>query len=61
MLIPFPVASLIGALVTEIVFWATNNMFWADVPFWLLLAGVVTGAVAASSFSYIRPAAEVAP
>ena len=33
MLIPFPVASLIGALVTEIVFWATNNVFWADVPF----------------------------
>jgi uncharacterized membrane protein len=60
MLIPFPIA-LIGALVTAIVFWATNNMFWADVPFWLLLAGVVTGAVAASSFSYIRPAAEVAP
>jgi hypothetical protein len=36
-------------------------VFWADVPFWLLLAGVVTGAVAASSFSHIRPAAEVAP
>ncbi len=50
MLIPFPIASLIGALVTEIVFWATNNVFWADVPFWLLSAGVVTGAVAASSF-----------
>ncbi len=43
MLMPFPIASLIGALVTEIV-------FWADVPFWLLSAGVVTGAVAASSF-----------
>jgi uncharacterized membrane protein len=55
MLIPFPVASLICALVTEIVFWATNNMFWADVPFWLLLAGVVTGAVAASSF-YVHSA-----
>lgn len=50
MLIPFPIASLIGARVTEIVFWDTNNVFWADVPFWLLLAGVVTCAVAASSF-----------
>ncbi len=50
MLMPFPIASLIGALVTEIVFWATNNVFWADVPFWLLSAGVVTGAIAASSF-----------
>ena len=55
MLMPFPIASLIGALVTETVFWATNNVFWADVPFWLLLAGVVTGAVAASSF-YVHSA-----
>ena len=55
MLIPFPIASLIGALVTEIVFWAPNNVFWADVPFWLLLAGVVTRAVAASSF-YVHSA-----
>ena len=46
-LIPFPIASLIGALVTDIAFRATNNGFWADVSFWLLLAGVVTGAVAA--------------
>jgi uncharacterized membrane protein len=47
MLIPFPIASLIGALVTDIAFRATSNVFWADVSFWLLLAGVVTGAVAA--------------
>jgi uncharacterized membrane protein len=33
--------------VTDIVFGATNNVFWADVSFWLLLAGVVTGTVAA--------------
>ena len=47
MLIPFPIASLIGALVTDIAFWATNHGFWADVSFCLLLTGVVTGAVAA--------------
>jgi uncharacterized membrane protein len=29
------------------VFQATNNVFWADVSFWLLLVGVVTGAAAA--------------
>ncbi len=28
-------------------FQATNNVFWADVSFWLLLVGVVTGAAAA--------------
>ncbi|WP_348270414.1 DUF2231 domain-containing protein [Microvirga sp. BSC39] len=47
MLIPFPIASLIGALVTDIAFRVTNNVFWADVSFWLLLAGIVTGAVTA--------------
>jgi uncharacterized membrane protein len=33
--------------VTDIAFRATDNVFWADVSFWLLLAGVVTGGVAA--------------
>jgi uncharacterized membrane protein len=47
MLIPFPIASLIGALVTDIAFRTTGNTFWAEASFWLLLAGVVTGAVAA--------------
>ena len=47
MLIPFPIASLVGALVTDIVFRTSGNGFWAEASFWLLLAGVVTGAVAA--------------
>ncbi len=47
MLIPFPIASLIGALVTDFAFRASGNGFWADASFWLLLTGVVTGLIAA--------------
>ncbi len=47
MLIPFPIASLVGALVTDVVFWISANPFWAQVSFWLLAAGIVTGLVAA--------------
>jgi uncharacterized membrane protein len=47
MLIPFPIAFLIGALVTDIAYRSSGNAFWAEASFWLLLAGVVTGAVAA--------------
>lgn len=47
MLIPFPVAFLVGALLTDVAFWATADPFWARVSFWLLVAGLVTGALAA--------------
>ena len=54
MLIPFPIvtaaltiASLVGVLVTDIAYRSSGNTFWAEASFWLLLAGVVTGAVAA--------------
>ena len=47
MLVPFPIASLVGALVVDIVFWSTGDPFWARAGVWLLLAGVITGAVAA--------------
>ena len=47
MLIPFPLASLVGVLATDLAFWATSNPFWAQASFWLLVAGLVTGLVAA--------------
>jgi uncharacterized membrane protein len=47
MLIPFPIATLVGVLVTELAFWGTSNPFWAQASFWLLAAGIVTGLVAA--------------
>lgn len=47
MLIAFPVAFLIGAFGTDIAFLSTNNPFWAEASYWLLIAGVVTALVAA--------------
>ncbi|MDX9971527.1 MAG: DUF2231 domain-containing protein [FCB group bacterium] len=47
MIVPFPVAMLPAALLTDIVFALTSNAFWAGASFWLLAGGVVTGALAA--------------
>jgi uncharacterized membrane protein len=47
MLVPFPIAFLVGALVTDCVFWATGAPFWARVSHWLIGAGFVMGALAA--------------
>jgi uncharacterized membrane protein len=51
MLIPFPVAFLVSALVTDLVFWSTADAVWATVSMWLLGAGVVT-ALAAALFGF---------
>lgn len=47
MVIPFPIAFLVGALATDLAFWGTDDLFWARASFWLLGAGFVTGVVAA--------------
>jgi uncharacterized membrane protein len=48
MLIPFPIAFLIGALGTDLVYAATGNELWGQFSMWLIGAGFVTGAMAAS-------------
>lgn len=47
MLVPFPIAFLVGALATDIVFAANGDPFWARASMWLLAAGAVMGALAA--------------
>jgi uncharacterized membrane protein len=47
MLVPFPIAFLVGALVTDLAFWWTADPFWARASLWLAGAGLVTGALAA--------------
>lgn len=47
MLIPFPIAFLVGALVADIVYTQSGNGFWATAAFYLLGAGIVTALVAA--------------
>lgn len=47
MLIPFPIAFLVTAFATDLVFWWTENFFWATASMWLLGAGIVMALVAA--------------
>src|SRR5690554_3958889 len=47
MLIPFPIAFLVSALLTDLAYlFNRTNTFWADASFWLLGAGVVSGILA---------------
>jgi uncharacterized membrane protein len=41
MLVPFPIACFIGAFVTDLAYWATAEMQWANFSVWLLTAGLV--------------------
>jgi uncharacterized membrane protein len=47
MLVPFPIAFFSGALATDIVYWRTADIMWSNFSAWLILAGLVTGALAA--------------
>jgi uncharacterized membrane protein len=47
MLVPFPIAFLVGALASDIAFWRLADPFWARASLYLLAAGLVMGAVAA--------------
>jgi uncharacterized membrane protein len=47
MLIPFPIAFLIGTLASDLAFWGTGNGFWAEASVWLVGAGIVTALIAA--------------
>lgn len=47
MIVPFPIAFLVGTLATDLVFWGTGDAFWARASAWLVGAGVVMGGLAA--------------
>ncbi|MGY4421796.1 putative membrane protein [Bradyrhizobium sp. JR6.1] len=47
MLVPFPIACFVGTLVTDITYWRTAEMMWADFSAWLLFAGLIMGGLAA--------------
>ena len=46
-LVPFPIAFFVGALVTDLAYWRTADMMWADFSVWLITAGLIMGACAA--------------
>ena len=47
MLIPFPIACFVLALVSDLALWSTAVDFWADASLWLLGVGVIMAALAA--------------
>ena len=47
MLIPFPVAFLVGTFASDLAFWGTRNPFWAQASLCLLGAGIVMALLAA--------------
>lgn len=49
MLVPVPMVCFVAALVTDIVYWRTAAMLWADFSAWLLLVGVVFSLLAAAA------------
>ncbi|QPC91586.1 DUF2231 domain-containing protein [Mesorhizobium sp. INR15] len=46
-LVPFPMACFSGALLTDLTYWRTAEMMWADFSAWLLAFGLVLGFLAA--------------
>ena len=47
MLVPFPITCFVGTLLTDIAYWRTAEMMWANFSSWLVSAGVVAGFIAA--------------
>jgi uncharacterized membrane protein len=47
MLVPFPIVCFVGAFLTDLTYWLTAEMMWADFSAWLLVLGMVTGLLAA--------------
>jgi uncharacterized membrane protein len=49
MLVPVPIVCFAGTLLTDIVYWRTAAMLWADVSAWLLMIGLIVSVFAAAA------------
>jgi uncharacterized membrane protein len=47
MLVPIPITCFIGALLTDLTYYATAEIMWADFSAWLLAIGIIAGVLAA--------------
>jgi uncharacterized membrane protein len=47
MLVPFPIACFVGALLTDIAYSLSGEIMWADFSTWLITAGLIMGVLAA--------------
>ncbi len=46
LLIPIPMICFLGTLATDLAYWATAEMMWADASAWLLAVGLLFGLLA---------------
>ncbi len=46
-LVPFPIVCFVGTLLTDLAYWRTADMMWADFSAWLVTVGVIMGWLAA--------------
>ena len=47
MLVPIPIACFIGVLLTDLIYWWSAEMMWANFSAWLVTVGVIVGVLAA--------------
>lgn len=47
LIVTFPIAFLTGVFGTDLIYWFTQDPFWARASFWLLAAGFAAGILAA--------------
>lgn len=46
MLVPIPIACFVGTLLTDIAYWQTTNMQWANFSAWMLTVGLIVALLA---------------
>jgi uncharacterized membrane protein len=49
MLVPIPIACFVATLFTDIVYWRTATMLWADMSAWLLAIGLIVSLFAVAA------------
>ena len=49
MLVPIPIVCFLATLVTDVVYWRTAAMLWADISAWLLVIGLLVSLFAATA------------
>ncbi|MBV9990097.1 MAG: DUF2231 domain-containing protein [Alphaproteobacteria bacterium] len=48
MIVPFVIASYMGAFLADLIYKGTYDPFWANAAFWLIAGGIIASAVAAT-------------
>jgi uncharacterized membrane protein len=45
-IVTMPIGLLISALISDVVYWGTTDVFWARASFWLIVGGIISGVAA---------------